>query len=175
MWPSANFRMSRVIANGPIRVMFELTYVDWDVNGRQVRERKRVTLDAGHQLNRFESEYTSAGALPTQVAAGIRIQPTAVSRVALSEGLLRSWDVVKGAGHWGCGVVMTPSPALEGADSDGSHVLVARVPAKGPAVYYAGGAWDRAGDIADAAAWDTYLAQMSRRIRTPVEVRVVTK
>jgi len=175
MWPSANFRISRVIANGPIRIMFELTYVDWDVNGRQVRERKRVTLDAGHQLNRFESEYTSAGALPTQVAAGIRIQPTAAPRVALSEGLLRTWDVVKGAGYWGCGVVMTPSPALESADSDGSHVLVARVPAKGPAVYYAGGAWDRAGDIADAAAWDTYLAQMSRRIRTPVEVRVVTK
>ena len=50
---SANFVDSKVLANGPIRVMFELTYPAFDAAGSRVTEIKRVTLDAGHNLNRF--------------------------------------------------------------------------------------------------------------------------
>ena len=55
LYPSANFRDTRVLANGPIRVMFELTYAAWDAAGTRVSEVKRVTLDAGQNLDRFES------------------------------------------------------------------------------------------------------------------------
>ena len=60
LFVSRNFTNSKVIANGPIRVIFELTYAPWDVNGREVSEVKRVTLDAGQNLNRFESSYKAA-------------------------------------------------------------------------------------------------------------------
>ena len=36
LWVSRNFVASRVLANGPIRVMFELTYEPFDVNGISV-------------------------------------------------------------------------------------------------------------------------------------------
>src|SRR5512138_1528205 len=39
---SANFRSSRVLANGPLRVMFELTYEPWDAGGSSVSEIKRI-------------------------------------------------------------------------------------------------------------------------------------
>ena len=52
--------------------MFELTYDDWTAAGQRVAEVKRVTLDAGHHLNRFESFYRVPSPRPLQQAAGIR-------------------------------------------------------------------------------------------------------
>ena len=42
-----NFVDSRVLTNGPIRVMFELVYEPFDVNGVKVSQVLRVSLDAG--------------------------------------------------------------------------------------------------------------------------------
>src|SRR5262249_10233805 len=47
LWTSKNFVDSRVLANGPIRVVFELVYDPFDVNGTKVSEVKRISLDAG--------------------------------------------------------------------------------------------------------------------------------
>ncbi len=55
-----NFVDSRVLANGPIRVMFELVYEPFDVNGTKVSEVLRVSLDAGSQLNHFQVTYSGA-------------------------------------------------------------------------------------------------------------------
>jgi pectinesterase len=55
-----NFRNTRSLANGPIRVMFELMYEPWDSGAGTVREIKRITLDAGHRLNRIELAFTPA-------------------------------------------------------------------------------------------------------------------
>jgi hypothetical protein len=72
LFPSANFRGSRVLANGPIRVLFELTYDAWDAGGQKVSEVKRIQLDAGHRLNRFESTYRVPAPRALQQGAGIR-------------------------------------------------------------------------------------------------------
>jgi hypothetical protein len=39
-------------------------------------------------------------------------------------------------------------------------------------VYYAGFGWTQSGDFADLAAWDRYLDEFSRRLRSPIEVAV---
>lgn len=54
----------------------------------------------------------------------------------------------------------------------GNDLIVSRVPATGPAVYYAGFGWDRSGDVKDAADWDRYLKQAAERLRVPVLVSV---
>ena len=55
LYASPNFRNTRVLAQGPIRVLFELNVTS---RGRwvtpKVAEVKRVSLDAGHHFNRFE-------------------------------------------------------------------------------------------------------------------------
>jgi hypothetical protein len=170
LWPSANFRETRVLANGPIRVMFELGYLTWDVNGRQVRERKRITLDAGQRMNRFESEYATDATRPAQYAAGIKNGAGSTQTVDPAAGTLRHWEPVKGNGNFGCAVVMAPASVVSAAEADGNYLLVGKVPAAGPAVYYAGAAWDKGGEIADAAAWGQYVAQFAKRLATPVTV-----
>src|SRR3990172_388706 len=49
LFTSRNFRASRVLANGPLRLIFELTYEPWDAGGFSVSEVKRITVDAGRR------------------------------------------------------------------------------------------------------------------------------
>ena len=54
---SRNFATSRVLTNGPIRLVFELGYAPWDAGGVKVSETKRITLDAGSNFDRVDSTY----------------------------------------------------------------------------------------------------------------------
>ena len=50
---SRNFQTSRVLTNGPIRLVFELGYAPFEAGpGVKVSETKRITLDAGKNFNR---------------------------------------------------------------------------------------------------------------------------
>jgi hypothetical protein len=171
LWTSANFRDTRVLANGPIRVTFELRYQAWDVNGRPVRETKRITLDAGHRLSRFESEYTGDGWAPSQFAAGIKKVPAATATVDRAAGILRTWEPVRDQwGSFGCAVVMAPATVADAVEADGNTLLVGRAGPDGRAVYYAGADWSHGGDSPDNAAWGAALAAVARRLQNPVQV-----
>src|SRR3989442_3070515 len=68
-----NFVDSRVLTNGPIRVMFELVYEPFDVNGTKVSEVLRISLDAGSELDHFQSFYNlQSGNAPVSVAIGLK-------------------------------------------------------------------------------------------------------
>ena len=171
LYTSINFRNTRSLANGPIRVMFELMYEPWDAGGTSVRETKRVTLDAGHHLNRFESSYTPAPAAGTALGLGIKNNKGSVSRVDHENGVLRAWEPLQSEGFLGCAVIAAAGTVTDAPSADGNYLLVARLPAQGPTVYYAGSAWDKAGEITSPEAWDTYLAREAARLRTPVSIR----
>jgi hypothetical protein len=51
LYVSKNFATYKVLATGPIRTVFELTYAPWDANGRPVTERKIISLDLGATRN----------------------------------------------------------------------------------------------------------------------------
>lgn len=176
LYVSANFRQARPLANGPIRVMFELAYEPWDAGGTRVSETKRITLDAGHYLNRIESTYRE---WPAQawVGIGIRANPGALVSGDDKTGVLRVWEPIQNNaaknGWMGCAVILN-SPnwqILRPQPVDGNHLALASATA-GKVTYYAGSAWDRAGKIRDAATWDAYLAREAARVRTPVRVAV---
>jgi hypothetical protein len=165
LYTSANFRNTRVLANGPIRVMFELQYEPWNIGGTRVAETKRITLDAGGHLNRFESTYTPALAPDATVGIGIRVAKDSDFQLSQQAGILRSWESLgSDEGHLGCGII-APS-VTEGRKVGGDYLLIAPAPGNAFA-YYAGSAWDRAGEIRTAAEWDAYLSREAARLRTP--------
>ena len=169
---SKNFRGSRVLANGPIRVMFELSYEPWAVGGAEVAETKRIALDAGHYLNHIESTYRPWPA-QARVGIGIRANPGALVASDDKAGILRVWEPIQNKaaenGWMGCAIVLDsadrtlrlPKPV------DGNHLALASA-AGGHIWYLAGSAWDRGGAIRDASAWDAYLAAEAARLRSPV-------
>jgi hypothetical protein len=173
LYTSANFIDSRVLASGPIRVMFELTYPAWDAGGVRVTEIKRITLDAGQNLNRFESRYAGTPAAPKLQAVGIK--KSAGSQVAYDKarGLLRTWEPVKADGsNFGCGVIVEPGQVRELGEADGNVLIVTTMSAGSDVTYYAGSGWDRSGDFKTLEDWDRHLDQAALRIRSPLGVSV---
>lgn len=163
---SKNFRESRVLANGPIRLVFELRYPVWDAPGIR-SETKRITLDAGRNFGRFESRYEVDG--DVTYAAGIKKEPGANLRVERAGGWLRAWGpVANNNGNFGCAVVLDPAAIIDVTVGDGNQLVVARL----PAVYWVGTGWDRSGDFRDQADFDRYVAQWAQRIASPLKVEV---
>jgi hypothetical protein len=165
-----NFRNTRVLAQGPIRVMFELMYEPWDAGGTKLAETQRITLDAGSHVNRFDLTYTPAPAAGAELAAGVRINPGQNAHPTPATGVVRTWEPLKQDGHLGCAVIvpgMARSLVL-----DGNTLAVAPLAPSGPTTYYSASAWDRGGHIKSVEEFDTYLARAAERIKTPVQVRL---
>lgn len=175
LYPSANFRGSRLIANGPIRVMFELTYQPWIAKGVKVSEVKRITLDAGHNLDRFESTYKFEGKMTdVQLAAGIRKAASNSHVFNTAAGTLRTWEPLK-EGQLGIGLIVDPATIIAAADTKSDYLIVSKLPEKGAFTYYAGFGWDKSGDFASVEDWDRYLAESTQRLRAPVQVSITAK
>jgi hypothetical protein len=166
---SKNFRSSRVLANGPIRLVFELEYPLWDAPGIR-SETKRVTLDAGQSFNRFESRYEMNETLP--FAAGLKKEPAAKIRTERNAGWMRTWGPVKdNTGEFGCAVVLDPSAIVDMPESEGNQLAVARM----PAVYYVGSGWNRSGDFRGVEDFDRYVEEWAQRLRSPLRIEVTAR
>jgi hypothetical protein len=176
LFVSRNFRESRVLANGPIRLVFELQYAPWDAGGVRVSERRRVTLDAGSHFNRFESVYSVDGGAGVAWAAGIKRAKGADVRVQREQGTLRTWEALQEPnGSLGCAVVVDPARIESVAEADGNVLLVGQTKAGQPVVYHAGSGWDKGGDVSGPAAWDGLVEDLAQRLRLPLRIEVLPR
>jgi hypothetical protein len=170
LYVSKNFTHSRVLANGPIRLVFELTYAPWDAGRMQVGETKRVILDAGTEFNRFESTFTGQkGTLA--IGVGIAKHPGGKALLDPRTASLRVWEPLDGgkSGNLATALVFPGGTHLKEHDTDLDYLVVTNAP-KGRLVYYAGSAWDRVGKIRDAATWAAEVQSLAARLAAPVKV-----
>ena len=169
-----NFVDSRVLTNGPIRVMFELVYEPFDVNGVKVSQVLRVSLDAGSQLDRFQ--VSSQAAAPSEalaLAVGLKKAKDAQKEFNQARGWLTTWEPVeKNQGMQGLAVVVDPSKVDKLAEDKLNNLVVLKPGVATPITYWAGFAWDRAGQITTAESWKAYVDQFAERLRSPIEVKV---
>ena len=168
---SRNFVASRVIANGPIRLVFELDYAPWDIGGGKVSETKRVTLDAGTFFNRFESTFTTKRS-PLAVAIGIAKHPGAVLSAEAATASMRVWEPVDGGknGSLGCAVVLAPGSTAADKQSEDSYLFVTSAKTGEAFRYYVGSTWDRAAHVTSAQAWGETVHGLSARLASPLRV-----
>jgi len=170
-----NFIGSRVLANGPIRVMFELVYPAFIVNNASVSQVLRVSLDGGSQLNHFETFYRSeAPDQPLAVAIGLKKVKDAQKDFNAEHGRLTTWEPMdKNLGMQGLAIVVNPRDVDTVTEDELNHLLVLR-PTRNtmPVSYWAGFAWDRAGKITSAREWNKYVDEFSEARRAPIEISV---
>ncbi|MDR1780810.1 MAG: DUF4861 domain-containing protein [Tannerella sp.] len=69
LWLNENFVGQKLLEQGPLRVSFELTYRDIEVDGKTFGEKRLISLDAGSQLCKVTQIYDTQENIP--VAAGI--------------------------------------------------------------------------------------------------------
>lgn len=172
LYVPTNFVDSRVLTNGPIRVMFELVYEPFDVNGVKVSQVLRVSLDAGSQLNHFRASYQApSGSDSLALAVGLKKVKDAQKNLNAERGWFTVWEPVeKNQGMQGLAIIVDPR-TFEGVTEDSrNHLLVLKPGITAPASYWAGFAWDRAGKITSSESWNAYVDQFSEKLRSPIQV-----
>jgi pectinesterase len=171
LYVSTNYASWKVLANGPVRSVFELSYAAWDAAGLPVTEVKRFTVDAGQQLDMIESTFSYAGDKALTVAVGLNKNPADKGQqpkiATKREGkVLLQWIEQASNGAFGTAVIL---PAAQGFAEDAlNELILAPASAGKPLRYYAGGAWSRAGEITTREQWERYVANAAARAANPI-------
>ena len=95
-----------------------------------------MTLDAGSQLNRFESAYTIGrrGRRSPGRRASARPRGRAARRPRARDGANLGAPTRYGENGWlGCGVVVDPAALVDVTEADGNQLAVMRTPRGRPA------------------------------------------
>jgi hypothetical protein len=178
LWTSRNFMNSRVLANGPIRVLFELEYEPFDVNGGKIREIKRIWLDAGSQLGKFQSTYKWDIGEPSRVplvGIGIKKSTGATKAFDPARGVLLVWEpMAKNAGRQGIAVLANPEDMQGEREDRLNYLVLARCRPGLTVTYWAGFCWDKAGLITTVDGWKDHLASFAQGLASPIAVTVTS-
>jgi hypothetical protein len=180
LWVSRNFVDSRCLANGPIRVMFELVYEPFNVNGTSVSEVKRVTLDAGQNLDRYQSTYrsfTRPGQPVTLTGAiGLKKVNGEQKEFNAAHGWLIKWEKMeKNAGNQGLAIIADSSAVEKQVEDKLNQLVLVKLSPQNTISYRAGFCWDKAGQFTSLDAWMKYVDDLSQATQSPIEVTVVGK
>ena len=174
LYVSKNFTDFKTIATGPIRTVFELSYAPWEANGRTIQETKRISLDLGSNLSRYEVSLESEQEL-SNAAVGLALhEKQGEVRANPEQGWFRYWEPMDGS-ELGVGLVMDPNMIKDYQErkveqNDQSHLLVVADPENQKLTYYAGFGWKKSGQFTSPEEWDQYLANFSKKVASPVEV-----
>ena len=169
LYGSSNFSKWKVLADGPLRAVFELTYDKWDAGGRQVAERRRVSIDAGANFSRVESRFSAPAAL--EIGVGIA-QREGEGRYSEGSGWMSYWEPQHGAdGSVACAVLLDGRHVTH----DGQYLAVGKAQPGKPFVYYMGAGWSKSADFPTSEAWERYVKDAAQRIAEPLSVSVEAK
>lgn len=155
---SNNYTKVEILAKGPIRFEFAVSYAPWTANGRTVTETKRISLDAGSHLNKIVSTYTFDGAAPLDLAAGIAIHEGASAELSKEKTVAGVWDTpqLASAGRIATGLVALPDQHPQSLQAANHALLLFTRRSGDPFVYYAGSGWSKA-DMPTEKEWNAYL------------------
>lgn len=182
MYRAENFRTHRIIADGPIRLAFELDFDPWDAGGMTVTETKRISLDAGQNLYRQESVWRATGGSTTgdtlTYAVGFVKRPGLIGSTSRAStwAWLTGWGPVDnkmgegGHGDLGTAVLVERARLVDVKELDDHYVMLATARLGQPVVHYIGAGWTGSRDFAGVEDWWRYLNEASRRLEKPLKV-----
>jgi Domain of unknown function (DUF4861) len=173
---SKNYTKLHMLADGPIRFAFEVTYAPWVADGVTVTETKRITLDAGTHMNRIESTYTFDGASTLDLAAAIAVHQGASAEFPVDGSIASVWDTPQtpSAGRISTGLVADPQQHAKTVAAAGHALMIFTRHSGEPFTYLAGSGWSKA-DMPTAADWDNYLKLQLDLLEHPVVTRWVKR
>ncbi len=172
---SSNFKSYKVIANGPIRSVFELTYDAWEAKGRRVSEVKRISIDAGSNFSRVTSTFLADGdpAALLQVGIGIAKRKGGVFRSNPHKWWMLYWEPeVADHGSTGCAVIVS-NGFKSFAQDQANHLAIAEVRSGEPLEYLIGAGWSGSGDFTKDVDWMTAVQREREKLEMPLKAVAV--
>jgi hypothetical protein len=173
LWVSKNFVTSYPLANGPIRVLFELTYEPFEVNGVMVSEVKRISLDAGHNLTHYQSIFKPKKQIELINGAGVKKVEGEHFEVSKEHGWLAKWEPMEmNAGEQGLALIVDPDLFIKQAEDQYNLLMLTQVPENNTASYWGGFCWDKSGQFEGYEAWKKYVDKFAQGLISPIEVNI---
>jgi Domain of unknown function (DUF4861) len=170
---SKNYHRWKLLDTGALRTTFILEYDAWTVDGMSLTCTKKISLDAGSQMNRVEVTYDFQGRDTLPVVIGIIKRPEQGSIVLdEAEGITAYWEPQHGKdGTTGVAIALTT--AVTGTSITKDQILTHTTYRKGkPFVYYTGAAWDKAGEITGDSRWFSYAKAFKNGAVKPMRVKI---
>ncbi|HTE44463.1 MAG TPA: DUF4861 domain-containing protein [Gemmatimonadaceae bacterium] len=178
IWRADNFKAWKMIANGPIRAIFELKYDPWIANGMSVSEIKRIAIDAGSNLYKATSIFSTSkvGDIPYVIGTVKRSGMVGAMSKNNAWAWLTGWGPVApsngGHGEMGTAVLIKASTVANWKEAFGHYMAVSSATSGKPVVHYIGAGWTDSGDFPTPQAWWRYLDDMAQRLDAPVRVSI---
>ncbi|MBI5474879.1 MAG: DUF4861 family protein [Ignavibacteriae bacterium] len=173
------FSSYKTVLNGPIRLVFELTYDTLNVAGKMYKEIKRVTLDAGQNLNRIDVTYFGPNETEElQFVAGLVKRKSTASKSNEQNAWMSLWGATNDDttnGSLGSGVVMMKSEFVGLTEDKDQFLMIGKTKPANTATYYTGAGWTRSGDFATEDEWTRYLNEFALRFASPLRVKLSAK
>jgi hypothetical protein len=176
LYTAHTFDSWKIIAEGPIRFLFELSYAPYPMGNNEISEVRRISLDAGQNLNRIENIFKYNQVVEKlRYAAGLAIHEQQGIGELISDketGYLSFWEPgTEGNGHLGTAIIVDPKKIVDITTDDSHHLVVSKtVDLMYKAVYYTGAGWDKSGDFPDSNTWHRYVAEFALRLTNPIEI-----
>ncbi|GHB38787.1 DUF4861 family protein [Mongoliitalea lutea] len=176
LYAAENFISYKTIAEGPLRTVFELDYAPYEVNGISIKETKRISLDLGSQLTKFEIYIQTTEPLP-YLTAGLTMHDN--QGIAFSDaaaGYFGYWEPMEDT-FIGTGLVASPSDIQSSMEHvstyrDQSQIIINLSPSnQNKVVFYAGFGWDQAKEITSKEQWESYLSRFALMLANPINVK----
>jgi hypothetical protein len=169
---SKNWSSYKILTSGNLQTVFELSYAPWKFNETEITETKRITLNAGSQLNKIEVTYKTKDQDTIPVVMGI-VKRTGKGVAVMNEksGILAYWEPSdKQNGTTGIGLVV---PENSGMSIIENHLVAfGKAPNNQVYKYYQGACWDKSGEFANEKDWEKYLLDYSLKLKTPLIISI---
>jgi hypothetical protein len=170
---SKNFISYKTIATGPLRTVFELIYAPYSTYS--IKETKRISLDLATNFSKIEVTYSAAKTLPNYTTGITLHKNEGQTFITKETGIYAHEEKIDGV-FIGEAILIDPAIvqnafAHKSEEADQSNLLVVTRPSK-KLTYYAGFAWEKSGQVKDAADWEGQLKQQVQIIANPLQVSV---
>jgi hypothetical protein len=157
---SRTWNTYKIIESGPNRAAIEVSYAPWKTGDRTLWETRRITLNAGSNLNRIESTLYSDDPEPLVVGIGIVRRPAKGGQVTLdrNHGMICYWqppDPVNGS--IAVAALLDPTRLRKLMTTPDHYLALLNVTPGESFVYYAGAGWSKSGDFDFPDDWKKYV------------------
>lgn len=176
VWYLGNYTSYKILDNGPLRSTFQLFYDEATAGGLKIKTTKNISIDAGSQMNKIENIYTynSNTDLPVAIGFITRNEPEKIT-LTDANGTVGYWEPEHGKdGITGVGAILPVKPVKYVREKK-QLLAISSVKSNQPMVYYAGAAWNKAGEITTSEQWFNYLKNFKNSLAQPLKVKVFVK
>jgi len=159
---SKNYIDWNIITNGPDRTVFELKYAPRKYKDATIEEIKKISLEAGSNLNKVEVKYTSdredvvfKNVIGVTKHTG---EEKGETYFDAKNGIFAYWEPTnKIHGNTAIGVLVKPNMIEKLTETDEHFLLELRESDSNSYTYYTGAGWSKSGQFKNLSEWKIYL------------------